>query len=168
VSAVGDRGEHGITGLAHAAVCVPDVEAAVRWYESVVGLDVLSPPYLMQGEAVARDMGELIPTPRLKAAIVGFRGDGDRVLEVIEYPGTDGRARPVDASITDHGLTHFGLVCSDLEATRSDLEERGVEFLTRGIASIAGLRTTWFSDPWGVVFILMEKRDATKPYFAQY
>jgi hypothetical protein len=44
----------------------------------------------------------------------------------------------------------------------------GVEFLTRGIASIAGLRTTWFKDPRGVLFILMEKRDPAKPYFAQY
>jgi hypothetical protein len=113
-------------------------------------------------------MGELLPTPRLKAAIVGLPGDGDRVLEVIEYPGTDGKPRSPDSSITDHGLTHVGLVCDDLEATRAALESRGVEFLTRGIASIAGLRTTWFKDPWGVVFILMEKRDPAKPYFAQY
>ncbi len=165
---MGDGNASGITGLAHSAVCVPDVEAAVGWYESVLGLEVLSPPYLMEGEPVAADMGELISTPRLKAAILGFRGDGDRVLEVIEYPDTDGDARPSDQSITDHGLTHVGLVCGDLDATRADLETRGVEFLTRGIASIAGLQTTWFRDPWGVVFILMEKRDPAKPYFAQY
>ncbi len=163
---VGDVGA--IVGLAHTAVCVPDVDAAVRWYESVLGLEVLSPPYLMEGDAVARDMGELIPTPRLKAAIVGVSGDGDRVLEVIEYPDREGRPRARDASVTDHGLTHVGLVCDDLEATRTKLETRGVEFLTRGIASIAGLRTTWFRDPWGVVFILMEKRDPTRSYFAQY
>jgi catechol 2,3-dioxygenase-like lactoylglutathione lyase family enzyme len=158
----------GTTGLAHSAVCVPDVDAAVQWYESVLGLEVLSPPYLMEGDAVARDMGELIPVPRLKAAILGFRGDGDRVLEVLEYPDTEGAARLAGASITDHGLTHVGLLCVDLEATRAHLEAHGVEFLTQGIASIAGLRTTWFHDPWGVVFILMEKRDGAKPYFAQY
>ncbi|MGH8985834.1 MAG: VOC family protein [Acidimicrobiia bacterium] len=157
-----------MVGIAHSAVCVPDVDAAVQWYESVLGLDVLSPPFLMEGDAVARDMGELIPTARLKAAIVGVPGGGDRVLEVIEYPDTDGRPRSGDASVVDHGLTHVGLVCDDVEATRTELEARGVEFLTRGIASIAGLRTTWFRDPWGVVFILMEKRDPAKPYFAQY
>jgi catechol 2,3-dioxygenase-like lactoylglutathione lyase family enzyme len=157
-----------IVGIAHSAVCVPDVDTAVQWYESVLGLEVLSPPYLMEGDAVARDMGELIPTARLKAAILGVPGAGDRVLELIEYPDTDGRPRSADASITDHGLTHVGLVCDNLEATRAALEARGVEFLTRGIASIAGLRTTWFRDPWGVVFILMEKREPAKPYFAQY
>ncbi len=78
-----------ITGLAHTAVWVPDVEAAVRWYRNVLGLAVLCPPYLMEGDAIAADIGELIPEPRLKAAIVGFGADGDRVLEVIEYPGVD-------------------------------------------------------------------------------
>ena len=52
-----------ITGLAHTAVCVPDVEAAVRWYESVLGLRVLSPPYRMSGDAIERDMVELVPAP---------------------------------------------------------------------------------------------------------
>jgi catechol 2,3-dioxygenase-like lactoylglutathione lyase family enzyme len=157
-----------LTGLAHSAVCVPDVEAAVRWYESVLGLTVLSPPYLMDGPEIERDMGELIPEPRLKAAILGVAGDGDRVLEVIEYPGSTGRPPRPDPSVIDHGLTHVGLVCDDIAATRAELEAKGVSFLTSGIAEIAGLRTTWFADPFGVIFILMSKRDSTKPYFAQY
>jgi hypothetical protein len=33
-----------IQGLAHTAVCVPDVEAAVAWYRDVLRLHVLSPP----------------------------------------------------------------------------------------------------------------------------
>jgi catechol 2,3-dioxygenase-like lactoylglutathione lyase family enzyme len=158
-----------LLGMAHAAICVPDVEAATRWYAEVLGFTVLSPPYLMEGESIARDMGELIPDPRLKAAIVGLPGDGDRVVELIEYPGTDGRPRAADASIVDHGLTHVGLVCDDLPAMRADLEGKGVRFLTAGVADIVGLRTTWFADPWGTVFILMEKRhDPEQPYFAQY
>jgi catechol 2,3-dioxygenase-like lactoylglutathione lyase family enzyme len=155
-----------ITGLAHSAICVPDVEQAARWYADALGLTVLSPPYLMEGDAVAADMGELIPQPRLKAAILGIPGDGDRVIELIEYPGVDGDNG--SAVITDTGLTHVGLVCDDIEATRAELESRGVQMLTTGIANIARLRTTWFTDPWGTVFILVEKRDPAKPYFAQY
>jgi hypothetical protein len=90
--------------MAHTAVCVPDVEAAVEWYRSVLGFTVLSPPYLVEGDKIERDMGE---------------------------PET----------------------CA---------------FLTSGIAEIVGLRTTWFADPHGLVFILMEKRDRAKPYDAQY
>jgi catechol 2,3-dioxygenase-like lactoylglutathione lyase family enzyme len=157
-----------LTGLAHSAICVPDVDAAVAWYESVLGLTVLSPPYLMEGPEIERDMGELIPNPRLKAAILGVPGDGDRVLELIEYPGSPGRPRAADASVVDLGLTHVGLVCDDIDETRAALEAHDVTFLTTAIAKIAGLRTTWFADPFGVVFILLEKRDQSLPYFAQY
>ncbi|HEY3833107.1 MAG TPA: VOC family protein [Acidimicrobiia bacterium] len=157
-----------ITGLAHTAVCVPDVDAAVAWYRDVLGLTVLSPPYLMEGEAIAHDMGELVPSPRMKAAIVGFAADGDRVLEVIEYPDSEGGPARRQAALTDHGLTHVALLCDDIDATRATLEARGVHFLTTGIADVARLRTTWFEDPWGVVFIVVEKSRPGRPYFAQY
>lgn len=58
-------------------------------------------------------------------------------------------------------------MCDDVSATRSDLEDKGVNFLTGGIAGIAGLRTTWFEDPYGTVFILMEKGDPERPYWRQ-
>jgi catechol 2,3-dioxygenase-like lactoylglutathione lyase family enzyme len=157
-----------LTALAHSAICVPDVHAAVDWYTSTLGFEVLSPPYLMEGEAIERDMGELVPTARLEAAIVGLPGEGDRVLEIIEYPGSPGRPRAHDASLVDHGLTHVGIVCDDIVATRVTLEGKGVRFLSSAIASVAGLRTTWFADPWGTVFILMEKRDPLRPYYRQY
>src|SRR4051794_32608454 len=157
-----------ITGLAHTAVCVPDVDAAVAWYRDVLGLQVLSPPYLMEGDEIARDMGELIDEPRLKAAVVGLRDDGDRVLEIIEYPGIESEGGRSTAALTDHGLSHVALVCTDIEHLRSDLEAKGVRFLVQGIAEVARLRTTWFADPWGVVFILVEKSRPERPYFAQW
>lgn len=158
-----------LTGLAHVAVCVPDVDAAVEWYRTVLGLEVLSPPYLMEGADIERDMGELVPSPvAVNAAIVGF-GDGDHVVELIEYPGarSDAGPRP-DADITTPGLTHVGLVCDDIDATRASLETHGVEFLTSGVAEVAGLRTTWFRDPWGVTFILLEKGRPERAYWRQF
>ncbi|OBH23597.1 lactoylglutathione lyase-like lyase [Mycobacterium sp. E342] len=155
-----------ITGVAHTGVCVPDCEAAVAFYRDVLGLRVLSPPYVMTGNAIRDDMGELVADPSMKAAIVGFDDDGDRVLEVIEYLGEDGRAG--GRALTDHGLSHVGLICADLDATRAELERRGVRFLVNGIAEVAGVRTTWFADPWGVVFILVEKSRPRRPYYAQW
>src|SRR3982750_2360574 len=116
-----------ITGLAHAAVCVPDVEAAVAWYADVLGLRVLSPPYRIEGDAITRDMGALLPGSPvvLVAAIIGV-DDGDHVLEVIEYPEVRGTARSGAPVLTDHGLTHVGLICDDVAATRADLEAKGV------------------------------------------
>ncbi len=62
------------------------------WYRDVLGLVVLSPPYRMDGDAITRDMGELVPAPVVvKAAIVGVDDGSDRVIEVIEYPSVDDR-----------------------------------------------------------------------------
>jgi catechol 2,3-dioxygenase-like lactoylglutathione lyase family enzyme len=155
-------------------VCVPDCEAAVAFYRDVLGLRVLSPPYVMTGNAIRDDMGELVPDPTMKAAIVGFGDDGDRVLEVIEYLGLErresggGAGGAAGRSLTDHGLSHVGLICEDLDATRAELESKGVRFLVSGIADVARVRTTWFVDPWGVVFILVEKSRPERPYFSQW
>jgi len=157
-----------ITGLAHSGVCVPDCEAAVAYYRDVLGFTVLSPPYVMDGDAIRADMGELLDDPAMKAAIVGFGDDGDRVLEVIEYLRADGSDVQRSAGLADPGLTHIGLICDDLGETRKTLEDKGVRFLADGIADIAGARTAWFADPWGVVFILVEKGKPERPYFAQF
>ncbi len=158
-----------LTGMAHSAICVPDVQAAVNWYHDVLGLTVLSPPYRMDGEQIEHDMGELVPSPVVvNAAIVGF-GKDDRVLELIEYPEADVAAGPSGRpSVTRVGHTHVGMVCDDIEATRTRLESRGVEFLTTGIAEVAGLKTTWCYDPWGTVIILMEKQTSASPYWGQW
>jgi catechol 2,3-dioxygenase-like lactoylglutathione lyase family enzyme len=157
------------TGLAHSAICVPDVDAAVRWYSEVLGLAVLSPPYTMQGPQIEHDMGELVPPPVVvTAAIVGFDTD-DRVIELIEYPAAGiESAGPLEPAVTRLGLTHIGMVCDDVAATRTELEDRGVEFMTSGVADVAGLTTTWCHDPWGNVIILMQKRVADRPYWRQY
>ncbi len=157
-----------LTGFAHTAVCVPDVRAAVEWYSQVLGLRVLSPPYRMEGRQIEQDMGELIPPPVVvTAAIVGFDKD-DSVIELIEYPAAHVTAAgPGRPSVTRVGITHVGVLCDDISATRSELEARGVEFLTSGVADVAGLKTTWCRDPWGTVIILMEKSEADRPYWGQ-
>lgn len=154
-----------LIGTAHVGVCVPDVDEAVAWYRDVLGMTVLSPPYLMEGPEIGRDMGEMLPGLSLKAAIVGF-DRSDHVLELIEYPthpsGSDRKRH-----LNDRGLSHVGLVCDDLAETRADLEAKGVRFLTTGSVGIAGLHTTWFEDPHGTVFILMCKGDDARPYWRQ-
>jgi catechol 2,3-dioxygenase-like lactoylglutathione lyase family enzyme len=157
-----------LTGFAHTAICVPDVEAAVCWYTDILGLQLLSPPYRMEGPQIQHDMGELVPSPVVvTAAIVGF-GKDDRVIELIEYPAADVEpAGPGRPSLTRVGITHIGILCDDLRATRQDLETRGAEFLTAGIADVAGLKTTWCRDPWGTVIILLEKSEGDRPYWGQ-
>jgi predicted enzyme related to lactoylglutathione lyase len=153
--------------LAHTAICVRDVDAAVAWYESVLGLTVLSPPYLMEGDAITDDMGELLPSRpvAVKAAIIG--DGGDHVIEVIGYPN-DAATTNEPRRITDTGISHVGIVCDDIDEARARIEAAGGTFIVKGVADVARLRTTWFRDPWGVVFILMQKRDPTRAYWRQF
>ena len=158
-----------ITGLAHTALHVADVDAAVTWYRDVLGLVVLSPPYRMEGEAISRDMGALLPMPVVvKAAIVGVDDGTDRVIEVIEYPSV-ATGSPPRPDVTRLGFTHVGLLCDDVVALRASLEAKGVTFLVEGVADVAGVRTTWFADPWNNVFILVEKvRHPDRAYYRQH
>jgi catechol 2,3-dioxygenase-like lactoylglutathione lyase family enzyme len=158
-----------ITGIAHTALHVRDVDAAVAWYRDVLGLTVLSPPYRMEGDAITRDMGALVPQPVVvKAAIIGTADGSDRVIEVIEYPSV-ASGSPEPATVTRLGFTHVGLLCDDVVATRAELEGKGVRFLVDDVADVAGVRTTWFADPWENVFILVEKvRRPDHAYYRQY
>ena len=98
---------------------------------------------------------------------MGF-GKDDRVIELIEYPAAGRRsAGPGRPAVTKVGITHIGMLCDDIGATRAELESRGVEFLTAGIADVAGLQTTWCRDPWGTVIILLEKSEDARPYWGQ-
>jgi catechol 2,3-dioxygenase-like lactoylglutathione lyase family enzyme len=153
-----------VIGLAHTGVCVPDVDEAVVWYRDVLGMKVLSPPYTMSGDTIERDMGELLPGLSLRAAILGFERS-DHVIELLEYPGSEHRG--AERRIDDLGISHVGIVCDDIATTRTELERNGVRFLTSGIAGVAGLRTTWFEDPYRNVFILLEKGDTGRPYWRQ-
>ena len=154
--------------LAHTAICVPDVEAAAEWYSSVLGLQLLSPPYLMTGPSIEADMRDLIPEPvAVKAAILG-NSETDHVIELIEYPNAAAPSPRSERHVISTGISHVGLTCDDIDAARTELTANGAEFVS-GVADIAGLRTTWFLDPWGVLFILVEKRKKPdRAYYKQY
>src|ERR1700723_3884088 len=103
-----------VIGLAHTGVCVPDVDEAVAWYRDVLAMNVLSPPYTMSGDAIQRDMGELLPGLSLRAAILGF-DRSDHVIELLEYPGSE--INEVTRRIDDPGISHIGIICDDIAAT---------------------------------------------------
>ena len=155
--------------LAHTAICVPDVDAAAAWYESVLGLTVLSPPYLMEGDSITDDMGELLPTRpvAVKAAIIG-NAAGDHVIELIGYPNEPAGDGDAPRAIAQTGISHVGIVCDDIDDARARIEDAGGTFIVSGVANVARLRTTWFRDPWGVLFILMQKHDPSHAYWRQY
>ena len=86
------------------------------------------------------------------------------MIEYLNVEGASGRPGPD----RPRAVARRADLCEDLDATRAELEAKGVRFLASGIADVARVRTTWFVDPWGVVFILVEKSRPERPYFAQW
>ena len=87
---------------------------------------------------IRADMGELLADPAMKAAIVGFGDDGDRVLEVIEYLRADGSDARRAAGLADPGLTHIGLICDNLTRLGRSLKDKGVHFWSTGSPTSPG------------------------------
>ena len=132
-----------IAGYSHVNLTVVDLDAAIAFYTDVLGFEVLPrPDFGPQGRGV-------------------WLGHGAAQVHLAVVDGKEPRTG---------FLPHIALhVPADAYAdTMAELEARGVEFLVSGIADVARLRTTWFVDPFGVVFILIEKSRPERPYYAQW
>lgn len=125
--------------LAHARltaiVPVSDLEAAIGFYESTLGL-----------KQVERHDFEGFPEARFEA------GDGTLNAYQSGYAGQAG-----------HTLAGFRV--DDLDATMAELRERGVNFeeydlpglvTENGVATIGGIRACWFKDPDGNILAIDE------------
>lgn len=134
-----------VTAMAHTGVCVADVDEAVA-YRDVLGMTMAVTALSRVGRSDPTGHGEDVPGLSLKAAIVGF-DRSDHVLRARRIPHHTGHQ--ISRRLNDSGISHLGLLCDDLAITRAELEDRGVRFLTSGLAGIAGLRTTWSPIPTG-------------------
>ena len=147
----------GVRGIQHVGVTVPDLDHAIRFFESVLGARTL----LREGPVDADDawmVGALgaEPDSRLTGLAMMRVGAGTN-LEVLEYQRADGLGEPAKASA--HSASHVAFEVDDLSAAVSVLQLQGVEMLagpghvTEG--SLAGLRWIYFRAPWGLVVELI-------------
>ncbi|MFB9186663.1 VOC family protein [Dactylosporangium sucinum] len=148
---------HDIEGLDHTGMVVPDLEAAVAFYERAFGAAVVVREADTDVDATAIGLpGE---TVRLRGAILRC---GSGLLELHEYltpRGTAGRR------VCDEGIGHVAFRTSDIDAAYARLGALGVRFnsppntITSG--TLAGRRWVYGRDPWGVVVELcQDTRDA--------
>ena len=109
----------------------------------------------------------------ISVTVLRLAGPGETVLGSAArlQPGGKGANQAVAAARLGASVRMAGC-CGDDDfgrTLRSALEAAGVDFIVSGIADVARVRTTWFCDPWGVVFILVEKvRKPENAYYRQY
>jgi Lactoylglutathione lyase and related lyases len=142
-------------GLHHVGITVADLDASIRFYHDILGLEFANEPSpWFDGEELSRGVG--VPGAALRQVSLMV---GDTTLELLEYRSppseTEGPLRS-----NDRGASHVAFAVDDIEATKAELEAKGIEFYGRvnvvdeGV--LAGWRWVYFEDPDGYPLELVE------------
>ncbi|HEY1282038.1 MAG TPA: VOC family protein [Acidimicrobiales bacterium] len=139
----------------HVGITVKDLDASIRFYHDVLGLEFANEPSpWFEGEELSRGVGVSGAALRQVSLLVG-----DTTLELLEY-----RSPPseTDRPLGSHslGASHVAFFVDDIEATKAELEGKGIDFYSdvnvvdEGV--LAGWRWAYFEDPDGYPLELVE------------
>jgi catechol 2,3-dioxygenase-like lactoylglutathione lyase family enzyme len=142
-------------GLHHVGITVKDLEASIRFYHDVLGLEFSNEPSpWFDGEALGKAVG--VPGGALRQVSLIL---GDTMLELLEYrsPPSETEA-PLKSQ--SRGASHVGFLVDDIQAKKAELEAKGIEFYS-DVNSVddgvlAGWRWVYFEDPDGYPLELVE------------
>ena len=121
----------------HVHLRSPDPEATARWFEEMLGAEVI------------RSMQQGKPRIDLKLG-------GARVFIAPVAPGDGVNPPPVTPY---QGLDHIGLSVKDIDAVAAGLKAKGVEFTKEPQTQRPGVRVCFLRGPQGISIELLE-RDA--------
>jgi len=153
-----------VLGIDHIGLTVPDLEAAVRFYESVFGAKVL---YRM-GPLDSREMPPAatgdwtrghINVADARLSFVGMQLLPGLNVEIYQFerPTPSGRAAPRNC---DLGYHHIALRVKDVAAATGFLRSKGFTIFEGPIdppdGPLYGSKAQYLADPWGNQFELME------------
>jgi catechol 2,3-dioxygenase-like lactoylglutathione lyase family enzyme len=144
---------HGVRGLEHVGLTVPDIEQAVQFFVEVLGFEHMYDigPFVDDegswfGENLNVDVRASIPRGALLRCGYGSN------LELFEYRSPDQRQQI--PRMSDWGGTHFAYYVDDMASAVAALKRHGVRVLggiKDGIGVEAGEASTFihFLSPWG-------------------
>jgi catechol 2,3-dioxygenase-like lactoylglutathione lyase family enzyme len=136
-------------GLAHVGVTVPEIEAALEWYEDVLGFETIMGPVEIEhgedqiGRLCADVLGEF-DTVRIAHVATG----NQVAVEFFEFDRTEPGPDPDPAA---PGYFHLCVIDPEIETLASEIEDSGGEHHTDIWALFPDqpYRMTYCKDPWG-------------------
>ena len=140
--------------LAHIALVTPDIDQAVSFYQTLLGVA----PYGRVNKVMGPRFDEVtgIEGVRIRAA---WFNTGNMVLEFWQFIQPQTPALPVDRAFSDAGYNTFALEVGDLEAEIQRLAAVGV--LQESPMRLGqGMKEVFFKDPDGNVLSLIETNEA--------
>ena len=142
-------------GMHHVGITVKDLEASVRFYHDVLGLQFSNEPSPWFDEA---ELGDAVGVPGAALRQVSLVL-GDTTLELLEYKSPPSEtSAPLKSN--NHGASHVAFFVDDIAAKKQELEAKGIEFYSpvnvvdEGV--LAGWRWVYFDDPDGYPLELVE------------
>ena len=149
-----DAGRGALAGFSHVGIQVADLERSVRFYEEVLGLELVT-RWVRDQEYIQ----ELVGYPGVELNVAVFRlPHSDGFLEILEYRNVDRHA--VDPATANPGTAHFCLYVRDIEAVYERLVAGGArsvsEIKTPNIGPNKGGKAVYMLDPDGIRFELVE------------
>ena len=142
-------------GLHHVGITVRDLDASIRFYHDVLGLEFSNEPSpWFDGP----DLGPAVGVPGAALRQVSLLL-GDTTLELLEYknPPSQTEGPLMSQSL---GASHVAFAVDDIEAKKAELEAQGIRFYSdvnvvdEGV--LAGWRWVYFEDPDGYPLELVE------------
>ncbi len=141
-----------IKSFHHIALSVADIERSIAFYRDLFDMEQACPVFPIGGEQYD--------------AVLGLRGVdgvmcvmklGDFHMELFQFRRPAPANKSPDHSVADRGLTHFGVVVEDIEATYRKMLAAGVRFHAPVTQFPGGMKATYGRDPDGNVFELLER-----------
>jgi catechol 2,3-dioxygenase-like lactoylglutathione lyase family enzyme len=144
-----------MNGLHHVGLTVADLDASIRFYHDVLGLEFSNEPSpWFDGDELSRGVG--VPGAALRQVSLRL---GDSTLELLEYksPPSDTTAPLLSNNL---GASHIAFRVDDIAAKKMELETKGISFYSdvnvvdEGV--LAGWRWVYFEDPDGYPLELVQ------------
>ncbi|MBW8785513.1 MAG: VOC family protein [Novosphingobium sp.] len=135
----------------HIGISVADVERSIAFYREMFGMEPLCPISPFGGGDFERVMG----VPGAQGRMCVIRGN-DVQLELFEFANPAPPAQDPNASVSDRGISHFGITVRDIDATYERMLAAGVRFHCPVTTFPSGIKAAYGRDPDGNVFELLE------------
>jgi len=142
-------------GMHHVGITVKDLDASIRFYHDILGLDFINEPSPWFDDP---GLGPAVGVPGAALRQVSLKL-GDTTLELLEYRAPESETtRPLLSN--NIGASHVAFVVDDIRATKRELEAKGIAFYSdvnvvdEGV--LAGWRWVYFEDPDGYPLELVE------------
>jgi catechol 2,3-dioxygenase-like lactoylglutathione lyase family enzyme len=135
-----------VKALHHVGITVRDLDASIRFYHDVLGLEFSNEPTPWFDSP---GLGPAVGVPGAALRQVSLLV-GDTTLELLEYQSPPSETKkPLPSN--NIGASHVAFLVDDIEATKSELEAKGITFFSEvnvvdeGV--LAGWRWVYFADP---------------------